>query len=301
MFNMGGLWSRIPATAWTFLIGGLALSGFPIITAGFWSKDEILADAFAHNPIVFVVLAIAAFLTAFYTMRQIGLTFAGAPRTAAAEEATQPDWRMNLPLAILAFFAITAGWVGIPAAISPFGANLFHDFVAGTLLEHPESLEFNFTPMLLSMIIALSGLFVGWLVYVRKPLVAGQTDPLKRALGPLYTLFENKYYIDELYEATLIRFFLWLSDAVVYRAIDRGLIDGFLHFVARGTEWLAFRNKDFDTVIVNGAGDELADGIGNLSEQFKHVQSGRVQQYLAVAAAGLLMLAGVFVWTFFLR
>jgi NADH-quinone oxidoreductase subunit L len=88
MFNMGGLRRKMPTTFWTFLIGGLALSGFPILTAGFWSKDEILADAFANSQmVVFVVLALAALLTAFYTMRQITLTFLGKPRTDAAEHA----------------------------------------------------------------------------------------------------------------------------------------------------------------------------------------------------------------------
>jgi NADH-quinone oxidoreductase subunit L len=155
--------------------------------------------------------------------------------------------------------------------------------------------------MLTSIVVALLGLGIGWAVYVRKPLVAGEVDPLKRALGPLYTLFQNKYYMDQLYEGSFVRFFTWFSKTVVYEWIDRGLIDGFLHFVARATEWLAFRNKDFDTYVVNGAGDELAEGVGNLGEAFKYVQSGRIQQYLAVAAAGLLMLAGVFVWAFFLR
>ena len=113
MFNMGGLRKKMPVTFWTFLIGGFALSGFPLITAGFWSKDEILADAFAHNPIVFWVLALSAFLTAFYTMRQISLTFLGKPRTAAAEHAHESHWTMLLPLVILAVFAIGAGFVGI--------------------------------------------------------------------------------------------------------------------------------------------------------------------------------------------
>jgi len=301
MFNMGGLGKRIPVTAWTFLIGGLALAGFPFVTAGFWSKDEILADAFAHAPVVFYVLAFTAFLTAFYTMRQIGLTFAGEPRTAAAEEASQRDWRMNTPLVILAFFAITAGWIGIPAALNPLGVNPFHDFVAGTLLEHPEALPFDPLPMIVSVFIALTGLAVGWLVYVARPLKAGQPDPLARALGPIYTLLEHKYYFDEAYDFLFVRLFQWFSDKVVYQLMDRGLIDGFLHFVARMTEWIAFRNKDFDTFIVNGAGDEVAQGVGNLGQAFKYVQSGRVQQYLAVAAAGLLMLAGVFIWAFFLR
>ena len=82
MFNMGGLRKKMPITFWTFLIGGFALSGFPLVTAGFWSKDEILADALGHGHLgVFMTLALAALLTAFYTMRQITLTFLGEPRT----------------------------------------------------------------------------------------------------------------------------------------------------------------------------------------------------------------------------
>src|SRR5688500_2618586 len=68
MFNMGGLRKKMPITFWTFLIGGFALSGFPLITAGFWSKDEILADAFGHGHwAVFLTLSVQAFMTAFYT------------------------------------------------------------------------------------------------------------------------------------------------------------------------------------------------------------------------------------------
>ncbi len=88
MFNMGGLRKKMPITFWTFLIGGFALSGFPVLTAGFWSKDEIFAEAFGSGHlVVFITLAIAAFLTAFYTMRQITLTFFGQPRSKAAEHA----------------------------------------------------------------------------------------------------------------------------------------------------------------------------------------------------------------------
>ncbi|MBN1120514.1 MAG: NADH-quinone oxidoreductase subunit L [Anaerolineae bacterium] len=305
MFNMGGLWKRVPVTAWTFLIGGLALSGFPLITAGFWSKDEILADAYAHAPGIFIVLAVAALLTAFYTMRLIGLTFAGSPRTAAAEEAEQTDLRMNLPLVVLAVFAIIAGYVGVhedfPLLGRLLGGNPFHRFVSGTLLEHPETLPFDFVPLLISIAIAMLGLFVGWLVYVRKPLEAGQPDPLKRALGPVYTLLENKYYIDELYDLIFVRPSIWLAEKVVYQLIDRGIIDGFLHFVARAAEWIAFRHKDFDTQIINEGTDNLVEGFGEMSDSFKYIQSGRIQQYLAVAVAGLLMLVGVFVWSLFIR
>ena len=95
---MGGLRKKMPITFWTFLIGGFALSGFPIITAGFWSKDEILAEAFGNGHwVVFAVLALAALLTAFYTMRQITLTFLGKPRSEAAEHARETPWTMTAP------------------------------------------------------------------------------------------------------------------------------------------------------------------------------------------------------------
>ncbi len=144
-------------------------------------------------------------------------------------------------------------------------------------------------------------MFAGWLVYIRKPLEAGQPDPLKRALGPVYTLLENKYYVDELYDFVFVRPSIWLAEKVVYRLIDRGIIDGFLHFVANAAEWIAFRHKDFDTQIINEGADNLAEGFGEMSDSFKYIQSGRIQQYLAVAVAGLLMLVGVFVWSLFIR
>jgi NADH-quinone oxidoreductase subunit L len=112
MRNMGGLFRRMPKTGITFLLGGVALAGFPIVTAGFWSKDEILADAFVHEHwIVFTVLVLAAALTAFYTARQITMTFLGKPRTPAADRASErtafsPD---TVLLAVLAFFAVTLG------------------------------------------------------------------------------------------------------------------------------------------------------------------------------------------------
>jgi NADH-quinone oxidoreductase subunit L len=115
MLFMGGLRHKMPITFWTFLAGGLALSGFPLITAGFWSKDEILSGAYASGQLlIFWVLALAALLTAFYTMRQITLTFLGKPRSQSAEHAQESRPVMTAPLVVLSFFAITAGWVGIP-------------------------------------------------------------------------------------------------------------------------------------------------------------------------------------------
>lgn len=294
MFNMGGLSKKMPITFITFLIGGLSLSGFPFLTAGFWSKDEILADAFVNgHMLVFVTLALAALLTAFYTMRQITLTFLGKPRTTAAEHAHETTWTMTLPLIILAVFGIGAGWVGIPEDFLGLHlpANWFHEFVGGTLAEHPETLEFNILPLLTSLVVALGGLFVGWLVY--RKYQAGTPDPLEKALGPVHKILKNKYYFDEIYQFLFVRPAYWFADTFTNQWLDRGLIDGILHGVARVLYSLGgiFRNY-FDKPVINGFGDFMGEGTKKLGRSLRVIQTGRVQQYLLVAfvlAFGTLM------------
>ena len=285
MFNMGGLRTKMPRTFWTFLIGGFALSGFPVLTAGFWSKDEILADAFGNgHQTVFVVLALAAFLTAFYTMRQITLTFLGKARTRAAEEAHESVWSMTAPLIVLAVFALAAGWVGIPEQFPLLGGvlpNWFHDFVGGTLMEHPHAVPFNAVPLLTSVGVALGGLFLGWWVYRRVP--SGAADPLARPLGPIYRLLQNKYYFDEIYDFLVIRPAYWFAETFVYRWLDRGLIDGILHAVGRTALRIgSFLRNSIDLPIVNGFGDALGEGVKRTGNRFRVIQTGRVQEYLIV-------------------
>jgi NADH-quinone oxidoreductase subunit L len=294
MFNMGGLRKRMPITFWTFLIGGFALSGFPVLTAGFWSKDEILADAFGNGYlVVFGVLALAALLTAFYTMRQITLTFLGEPRTKAAAQAHESVWTMTLPLIVLAVFAIGVGWIGIPDHFPVLGGlipNWFHEFVGGTLLEHPHALDFNPIPLLVSVVVAVGGLFLGWVVYRRVP--ADAVDPLERPLGPLYTLLKRKYYFDEIYETVITRPAYWLAETFVYRWLDRGVIDGILHAVGRfATKVGSFLRNAIDVPIVNGAGDFVGEGIKRIGKELRIVQTGRVQEYLVVGLifTGLLL------------
>ena len=201
MFNMGGLRSKMPITFWTFLIGGLALSGFPLVTAGFWSKDEILSGAFGGGQIlVFVTLAFSALLTAFYTMRQITLTFLGEPRTKSAAHAHESNPVMTIPLVILAVFAVGAGWVGIPETFPVLGsvsANWFEQFV-GRMLGEEEHLVESFIPLITSLVVALGGLYLGWQVY--RKVKAGSPDPLEQPLGFLYRVFKYKYGIDEFYQ-----------------------------------------------------------------------------------------------------
>ncbi len=297
MFNMGGLRKKMPITFWTFLIGGFALSGFPIITAGFWSKDEIFADAFANGHIfVFITLALAAFLTAFYTMRQITLTFLGEPRTQEAEHAQETPWTMTTPLVILAIFALSYGWAGIPTGFPFLGGmlpNWIHDFVGGTLAEAPEVLEFNWVPLLTSLVVALGGLYVGWITY------RNVNSPAEDRLQ--IPLLKNKYYFDEIYDFLFVKPATWFAETFVYRWMDKGLIDGFLHIFGPATQGLGsiIRNY-FDLPVINRFfGDGSANVTYGVGERLRAVQTGRIQQYLMFALV-IFIAIGVVLYFFLL-
>ncbi len=290
MFNMGGLRKKMPITFITFLIGGLALAGFPLVTAGFWSKDEILSDAWGHGyTVVFIVLALAALLTAFYTMRQITLTFLGKPRSEVAEHAHETPWTMTLPLIILSLFAISVGWTGIPVKFPIIGnlfPNWFHDYVGGALLEHPEAVEFSFIPLLTSLVVSIGGITLGWLLYRR--IKAGDKDPLESSLGSFYTLLKNKYYFDELYDRVFVQPAYTISRNFTYLFLDRKIIDGVLHWVAYVSPIIgSFLRNYIDKPIVNGSGDLVGEGAKRLGRTFRFIQSGKVQQYMIVALVSL--------------
>ena len=299
MTHMGGLRKKMPLTFWTFLIGGLTLSGFPIITAGFWSKDEILAEAYGTSHLaIFVVLALAALITAFYTGRQITMTFLGKARSKAAEHARESTWTMTLPLVVLAIFSVVIGWTGIPKGfpvLSSLVPNFVHEFVDSTLLEHSEVLEFNPVPLLVSVGVALGGLLVGFLMYRR--IEAGAPDPLAR-LGRVYVWIQNKYYFDELYDFLFVRPAYWFGETFVYRGIDRRVIDGFLHWVASMSGRLGgfLRNK-IDIPIVNGSGDFIGEGIKTVGHEGRVIQTGRIQTYLI---AGVIFIGALLSYIFFL-
>jgi len=294
MYNMGGLRKKMPITFWTFLIGGFALSGFPVLTAGFWSKDEILADAWANGHLaVFITLAIAAFMTAFYTMRQITLTFLGEPRTKEAEHAQETPWTMTTPLVVLSFFALTYGWVGIPEHFPVIGGlvpNWFHEFVGGTLAEHPPVLEFSWIPLLTSLGVALGGLFFGWLYY-------RNVKSVKEDIFQIAVL-KNKWYHDEAYQYTVIRFFNWFSEVAV-PWFDKTVIDGILHSFGAVTQALgAFIRNVIDVPLINGFGDLIGYGTKDIGQGLRPMQTGRVQQYM-LAALLTIIIVGV-ILTYFL-
>jgi NADH-quinone oxidoreductase subunit L len=290
MFSMGGLRKKMPITFWTFLIGGLALSGFPVLTAGFWSKDAIFAEAFAGGHLlVFIVLAVAAFLTAFYTMRQITLTFLGEGRTKAAEHASETTWTMTLPLVVLAVFAVGIGWVGMPAWFTGgLVPDWFHEFVGGTLAQAPEAVAFNWIPVATSLVVALGGLLCGWLVY--RNVSVPTEDHLQ------IPLLKNKYYFDEIYAFLFVRPAGWIAEKFTSVYMDQIVIDGFLHSLARFSLFLghAFRNY-FDKPVIN---EFIGDGTGRTIKAsgsgLRKIQAGRVQYYMVVSIVILVVFAFIY-------
>lgn len=310
MRNMGGLFWRMPRTALTFIIGGLALSGFPIVTAGFWSKDEILADAWAHNRLVFVVLALAALLTAFYTMRQIMMTFFGKPRTEAAAHASEHDtifqW-MTIPLMVLAIFAVAGGWLGIPTSFPVLGAfstNPFHHYIgslAKALHIHAEELPFNPVPLGTSLLVALGGLFLGRLVYqdyaargMRPDESAlALPDPMAKPLGRFYTVLRNKYYFDELYHAVFVKGTQRLSNALF--RFDSDVIDD---TIVDGAGWVGRKLSELGHWIDEHIVDGAVNGAGAVADWFgaalRTIQTGKAQNYLLVGVVAVSALLAAF-------
>ncbi len=292
MRNMGGLRKKMPLTFWTFLAGGLALSGFPLITAGFWSKDAILAGAFSESAVVFIALALAALLTAFYSARQITLVFLGKPRSKAAEHGIESKATMTAPLVVLGLFAIGIGWIGIPQTFPVLG-KLSTDWFAtftGSMLSFEVSEGVSSVPLVTSLIVALGGLLLGWLVY-RKVRSAKAEDVLEAAFGSAYRFVQKKYMLDELYDLLFIRPAAWIADVFVSKWMDLVIIDGIINGIGKLGLWFGYVLRNwFDLPVVNGAADGIAGGTRKSGSFIRKLETGRVQQYMAGALAGLAIL-----------
>lgn len=309
MRNMGGLARRMPVTFITFLIGGLALAGFPFITAGFWSKDEIFADAwnvFAKEGnwlglLVFVTLAVSALMTAFYTMRQIAMTFFGKPRTEAAAHAGEQPWTMTLPLVVLSFFALFAGFANIPKDFPAFGllagenAHWLGHFLESQLIETHEAPAFNLIPVLASLAVALIGLFAGWWVYGRRPLQAGQKDPVQNLR--VFDFLHNRWYWDELYRKIFINPLQSFADNYS-RLFDKGVLDKILEGVYGGGGVVASVFKQFDKDVVTGTSNAIGRAFASVGGFLRELQSGQIQGYLLSGLGMILLIVLMFVFVF---
>ena len=287
MRNMGGLRKTMPVTFWLYVIGTLALMGiFPF--AGFWSKDEILADAFKEGfTSVYWLLAIAAFFTAFYMGRQIWMVFFGKPRHEAAAHAQESKPIITVPLMVLAFLSTVGGALNLP------GLHTFTHWIEHTIDVHAG--EFVMNVALISTGLALLAILISWLIYGRKPLKAGQADPLKRPLGFIFTGMENKWFVDELYQAVIINPFRKLSQFLADVVDWRFWHDWFHETIIVGTyNWISgiALNRYADQRGI----DAFANGLGavtqNLSAAMRKVQNGFVRSYALSVFLGVVLILG---------
>jgi len=298
MRNMGGLRKRIPVTFWTMTMGVFAIAGIPPL-AGFFSKDEILFRAFVSpNPIgklLWLVGVVTAGMTSFYMFRLWFKTFFGEMRfdehhaaqhahDAGHDSGQAHDGHgvhesplvMTLPLMILALLSIVGGWVGVPEFLgghNEIGAFLDPVFSVGTVqttavVSH--GTEFGLAAF--SVLIALIGLFIAYVLYYKRP---GTAAAFAQRFPALYRLVDNKFYVDEIYQGVIVTPLL-----VISRLILGGLIDG---------------------GIVNGSGfaaGASARGLGSLA---RRIQSGNIRSYagwLALGAAAVIavMIFGHSLW-----
>ena len=302
MRNMGGLRKQTPITFWTMTAGVFAISGiYPF--AGFFSKDEILYSVFVSpNPLgklLWFIGLVTAGLTSFYMFRLWFKTFFGPERfqsnsdlhehgaavhshagTHALMEAEhdsgqaahphgvhESPWIMLFPLVILAILSLIGGWVGIPAALG--GHNEIEHFLSpvfttGTNQQAAAaSRGLELTLAAISLLTALSGLFIAYLFYYRKP---GTAAALAQRAPALYRLVDNKFYIDEIYNAILVQPLLMFSRLILQFAIDTGIVNGSAAAAGASTR-----------------------GFGSL---VRRVQSGNIRSYagwLALGAAAVLL------------
>jgi NADH-quinone oxidoreductase subunit L len=288
MRNMGGMRKIMPTTFWVYVVGALALGGvFPF--AGFWSKDEILAEASQKGfTLVYWLLVAAAFLTAFYMGRQIWMVFFGKPRHAAAEKAEESPKVITIPLIVLAVLATIGGVLNLP----PFDAlTLWLEHTITSL--HPG--EFVPAVALSSTGVALLAILISWLVYGRRPMKAGEPDPLRRALGPVFSGMLNKWWVDEAYRAAFLDRYIDLSHFLSDVIDTRFWHDWFHDKVLAGTYNFLSRialNRYADERGIDAFFDELGQWTKGIAAGLRGMQNGFVRSYALFVLLGVVAMLG---------
>ena len=309
--RMGGLRRFMPITFATYAVGMLALCGFPLFFSGFWSKDAILhaASHWSISRVPFYLGAFGALLTAFYMTRQVYYVFFGKSRLgednapsddedaehhshgSAALPHESPSV-MTVPLVLLAAFAVLLGLIGTPAwpwfnsFLMGRSANLhMGGFLEGGIL----------TVMLSSSLIVFAGLGLGWWFYGRKPITSAEApDAFQQFQPQLFHLLKRKFYIDEFYEATFIRWNSWLSRASAW--FDRWVWNGVVQVVAHlvlGFSWLA---RSSDAHLVNAGFDEGCRSVTLGGRLLARIQNGRTQSYLRLLGIAFAVLVIFLIW-----
>jgi NADH-quinone oxidoreductase subunit L len=273
MRNMGGLRNKLPITYRVFLIGALALSGVPFLS-GFFSKDEILWKTVASSAggyTLWLVGAVVAGLTAFYTFRLIFLTFFGESRVSSevAKHIHESPRVMTAPLSVLAVLAVVGGFVGIPHVFQAFEHFLdpvFARYVNITLFAQAhDAVALEFVFMAISIVIAILGIGVAYFFYLARPTLP---EEWALKLKPVYHFLSNKWFVDELYHAVIVRPISMASDLVLWRWLDVKIIDGLIN---KTGAW-----------------------FGQLGEKLRRVETGMVQNYALSIVVGIIALIGYF-------
>jgi len=283
--RMGGLRNKIPWTFWTMLIGTLAIAGAPLFS-GFFSKDAILWKTASsvygspeNNRLLWAVALGTAVLTAIYMFRLLFLTFFGAPRYDEERvHVHEAPKNMLGPLVVLALLSVAGGWVGIPEALR--GGDQFEHFLspafaaaekAAPAARSEHAAKYSHELELLLMGGAVFGAAVGVLVAWRrflldKPLWLEGTALQKR----IHTLLLNKYYVDEIYDALVVRPIHWLSDRVFWQVVDVRAVDG--------------------------AANGLAHAARDFGSRLRQMQSGNVRSYAAWVVLGAAVFTTLLIW-----
>ncbi|HTB94214.1 MAG TPA: NADH-quinone oxidoreductase subunit L [Candidatus Sulfotelmatobacter sp.] len=268
MWKMGGLSKKIKVTYWCMLFGTIAIAGFPPFAA-FFSKDSILFAAYNSEnggKVLYGLGLLAAVFTSFYMFRLIWLTFYGEQRYDEHKvHVHESPGTMTGPLMILAFLSLTGGWFALPALFG--GKDYFAEFLSPVFGaaeagggEAAQSLEHILS--VVAVVAATAGLLVAWRMYSKK-VERGTSEGLHK-------LLYNKYYVDEIYAATVVRPLMWLSTNVFWKVVDAGMIDG----------------------AVNG----VADGAAAVGDKVRHTQSGNTRSYAVWVVVGALVVLGIVFW-----
>jgi NADH-quinone oxidoreductase subunit L len=251
MRNMGGLRRKIKWTYMTMMCAAVAIAGIPPFS-GFFSKDAILLAAHQHAPWMYWLGVVTAGMTAFYVFRAMFMTFFGEYRGHEHPHESPPS--MLIPLVILAVLSLGGGYL---FKIPDFLSSLF------PAMEVSEDLSL----MLISVSAGVAGIAVAWLMYIARP---GMADSLAAAFRLPYRLIYNKWFVDEIYDAAVVKPVVGGSRVVLWKGVDTGLIDG----------------------SVNGVG-ALARSVGSL---LRLMQSGNVRSYATWVLLGSVLLI-VAMWT----
>ncbi len=307
--RMGGLRKVMPVTFATYAVGMLALSGFPLFFAGFWSKEEILHAArgwgVSHWP--FYLGTIGALLTAFYMTRQVCYVFFGWPRAGAAPSAPQENSRrsssqaaqphespgiLTVPLIVLAAFSVVLGFVGTPAW-PWFQAFLDgrHATLALARLGEPDVLSL----MLLSSAVGFVGIGVGYWLYGRTPIAGAEAvDGLEGLWPNVFALLRRKYFVDEIYQWAVVGLNAWWAKTCDW--LDRRVWSGAVQLAAHAVLGLSWLARFFDEYVVNFGFDQGCERLSQGGGLMSRLQDGRVQHYLRLIAVGLTVLVLFLIW-----